>query len=442
MKAVTSFFDRMVQRYLPDAFLFAIILTVLVYIMGVLFTDSGPVQMIEHWGTGFWDLLAFAMQMSLVVVTGYILASTPVVKRILERISSFAKTPAQAVVLVTFVALIACLINYGFGLVVGALFAIHVARRVPAVDYRILIASAYSGLLVWHGGFSGSVPLTIATPGHFLEESIGQIPIAETLFSPVNIFIVLFLIITLPFFNSYLLKSTDSLQNNQAVTWNIPEEDDPESAATINATTPAEKLENSQWVSLIIGVMGLAFIVYHFVLNGFDLNINIVNFIFLFLGILLHRTPRRFLDAVGRGVKNAGGIIIQFPFYAGIMGMMVASGLSAQISNWFVSFSTEATLPFFTFISAGLVNIFVPSGGGQWAVQGPIMMDAAMNIGADTAITAMAVAWGDAWTNMIQPFWALPALAIAGLKIRDIMGFCVMILFFSFIPMAIGFLFF
>mgnify|MGYP001156488858 CR=1 FL=1 len=442
MKAVTSFFDRMVQRYLPDAFLFAIILTVLVYIMGVLFTDSGPVQMIEHWGTGFWDLLAFAMQMSLVVVTGYILASTPVVKRILERISSFAKTPAQAVVLVTFVALIACLINYGFGLVVGALFAIHVARRVPTVDYRILIASAYSGMLVWHGGFSGSVPLTIATPGHFLEESIGQIPIAETLFSPVNIFIVLFLVITLPFFNRYLLKSTDSLQNNQAVTWKIPEEDDPESAATINATTPAEKLENSQWVSLIIGVMGLAFIVYHFVLNGFDLNINIVNFIFLFLGILLHRTPRRFLDAVGRGVKNAGGIIIQFPFYAGIMGMMVASGLSAQISNWFVSFSTEATLPFFSFISAGLVNIFVPSGGGQWAVQGPIMMDAAMNIGADTALTAMAVAWGDAWTNMIQPFWALPALAIAGLKIRDIMGFCVMILFFSFIPMAIGFLFF
>ena len=442
MKAVTSFFDRMVQRYLPDAFLFAIILTIVVYVMGVLFTDSGPVQMIEHWGTGFWDLLAFAMQMSLVVVTGYILASTPVVKRILERISSLAKTPAQAVMLVTFVALIACLINYGFGLVVGALFAIHVARRVPTVDYRILIASAYSGMLVWHGGFSGSVPLTIATPGHFLEESIGQIPIAETLFSPVNIFIVLFLVITLPFFNRYLLKSTDSIQNNQAVTWKIPEEDDPESAATINATTPAEKLENSQWVSLIIGVMGLAFIVYHFVLNGFDLNINIVNFIFLFLGILLHRTPRRFLDAVGRGVKNAGGIIIQFPFYAGIMGMMVASGLSAQISNWFVSFSTETTLPFFSFISAGLVNIFVPSGGGQWAVQGPIMMDAAMNIGADTAITAMAVAWGDAWTNMIQPFWALPALAIAGLKIRDIMGFCVMILFFSFIPMAIGFLFF
>lgn len=436
MKALTSFFDRMVQRYLPDAFLFAIILTFVVYIMGVLFTDSGPIQMIEHWGTGFWDLLAFAMQMSLVVVTGYILASTPVVKGILEKLSNIAKTPAQAVMLVTFVTLIACLINYGFGLVVGALFAIHVARRVPTVDYRILIASAYSGMLVWHGGFSGSVPLTIATPGHFLEDPMGIIPVAETLFSPFNIFTVVVLVITLPFFNRYLLKSSDHSSDVDRNSLKSPDEE--ETFIEIEATTPAEKLENSKLVSLVIGMMGLAFIVYHFVINGFDLNINIVNFIFLFLGIILHRTPRQFLDTVGKGVKNAGGIIIQFPFYAGIMGMMVASGLSEQISNWFVSFATDYTLPFFAFVSAGIVNFFVPSGGGQWAVQGPIMIQAAMEIGADTAKTAMAVAWGDAWTNMIQPFWALPVLAIAGLKVRDIMGFCVMVLLYSFIPITIG----
>ncbi len=124
-------------------------------------------EMVAYWGNGFWDLLEFGMQMSLVVVTGYILASTPVVKRFLAKLSRIAKTPGQAVMLVTFVALVACLINYGFGLVVGALFAVHVAKRVPSVDYRILIASAYSGMVIWHGGFSGSVPLLIATPGHF-----------------------------------------------------------------------------------------------------------------------------------------------------------------------------------------------------------------------------------------------------------------------------------
>lgn len=437
MKTLTNFVDRMVQRFLPDAFLFAIILTFVVYILGIIITDSGPVQMVEHWGTGFWDLLDFAMQMSLVVVTGYILASTPVVKKFLFKLSTLAKTPAQAVILVTIVALIGCFINYGFGLVVGALFAVHVAKRVPTVDYRVLIASAYSGMLIWHGGFSASIPLTIATPGHFLEDIMGIVPVTETLFSPFNIFVVAALLITLPIFNRILLKNSTA---NSSLDLKIPDEE--EEYIKVTPETPAEKLENSQIVSLLIGIMGLAFIVYHFISNGFDLNINIVNFIFLFLGIILHRTPKRFLDTVGNGVRNAGGIIVQFPFYAGIMGMMVESGLSSSISNWFVSFATDYTLPFFTFISGGIVNFFVPSGGGQWAVQGPIMIQAALDVGADPAKTAMAVAWGDAWTNMIQPFWALPVLAIAGLKVRDIMGFCVMILFYSFIPITIGLLLF
>ncbi|WP_099160108.1 short-chain fatty acid transporter [Virgibacillus ndiopensis] len=445
MKSLTSFFDRMVQRFLPDAFLFAIILTFAVFLLGVFFTNSSPIQMVEYWGTGFWDLLAFAMQMSLIVVTGYILANTPIVKKLLSKISKLANTPEQAILLVTFVASIACLINYGFGIVVGALFAIHVAKRVPTVDYRVLMASAYSGFLLWHGGLSGSIPLLIATPGHFLEDTMGVIPVTETLFSSFNLFIVFVLLFTLPFLNRFLMKSRNSLHNTDASQWQSDISDDSKDSQTITSTdklTPAERLENSQIVSLIIGLMGLAFIVYHFVANGFDLNINIVNFIFLFLGIIFHKTPRRFLDSATGAVKNAGGIIIQFPFYAGIMGMMVTSGLSEQMSLWFVSISTDFTLPLFTFISAGIVNFFVPSGGGQWAVQGPIMIPAALEIGADTAKTAMAVAWGDAWTNMIQPFWALPLLAIAGLKVRDIMGFCVMILLYSFIPISIGLLFF
>ncbi|BAC14505.1 short-chain fatty acids transporter [Oceanobacillus iheyensis HTE831] len=441
MKTVTSFFDRMVQRYLPDAFLFAIILTIIVFFIGLLFPDNGPLEMVQFWGNGFWGLLEFAMQMSLVVITGYILASTNVVKRFLSRLSKLANTPAQAIILVTFIALIACFINYGFGLVVGALFATHVAKQVPSVDYRLLIASAYSGFLIWHGGFSGSVPLTIATAGHFLEGQVGIIPITETLFSPYNLFIVITLLVALPLFNRYLLNGI--ADNNTYFAEKIQQtEQKPNVDANSIPTTPAEKLENSPIVSMIIGILGLSFIVYYFVTNGFNLNINIVNFIFLFLGIILHRTPRQFLDNVSQGVKNAGAIIIQFPFYAGIMGMMVDSGISEALSLWFVNISTEYTLPFLSFISAGIVNFFIPSGGGQWAIQGPIMIESALELGADTAKTAMGIAWGDAWTNMIQPFWALPALAIAGLKVRDIMGFCVMILIFSFIPISIGLLFF
>ncbi|MBN9654922.1 short-chain fatty acid transporter [Halobacillus sp. GSS1] len=442
LRGITNFFDRMVQRFLPDAFLFAIILTLVVFGLGIFFTGSSPGQMVQFWGDGFWNLLAFAMQMSLIVVTGYILANTPLVKAALSKISTLAKTPGQAIVLVTFVAGVACVINYGFGLVAGALLAVHVARRVPNVDYRLLMASAYSGFILWHGGFSGSIPLTIATEDHFLSDSIGSIAITETLFSSMNIFIIVTLLLSLPLLNLWLLKSSGDLSKNNLDFLENEDKAEQQMAATTADLTPAERMENSRIISYLIGALGLAFIVYHFIRNGFDLNINIVNFIFLFLGILFHQTPRRFLNSVNDGVKNAGGIIIQFPFYAGIMGMMVASGLSEQMSNWFVSISTEFTFPVLAFISAGIVNFFVPSGGGQWAVQAPIMIPAAMDLGVSTAKTAMAVAWGDAWTNMIQPFWALPLLAIAGLKVKDIMGFCVIILIWSFIPISIALLFF
>ncbi|WP_176142432.1 short-chain fatty acid transporter [Halobacillus hunanensis] len=443
LRSMTLFFNRLVQRYLPDAFLFAIILTFVVFVLGIGFTGSSPAEMVKYWGNGFWDLLAFAMQMSLIVVTGYILANSPMIKSLLTRISKFATTPGQAILLVTFISAVACLINYGFGLVVGALLAIHVAKRVPSVDYRLLMASAYSGFLLWHGGLSGSIPLTIATEGHFMENSMGIIPITRTLFSGMNLFIVLTLLITLPLLNRLLMNSANDLaaQNNSDLINRETYTQNSEPAAIPKKPTPAERLENSTLISLVIGLLGLSFVIYHFAKNGLDLNINIVNFTFLFLGIIFHKSPRQFLDSVSDAVKNAGGIIIQFPFYAGIMGMMVASGLSEQMSLWFVSISNDFTLPLLTFISAGIVNIFVPSGGGQWVVQAPIMIPAALELGVDTAKTAMAVAWGDAWTNMIQPFWALPLLAIAGLKVKDIMSFCVIILLWSFIPISIGLLF-
>lgn len=443
MRALTNFFDRLVQRYLPDAFLFAVILTLLVFVMGIFMTGSTPIQMVQYWGSGFWDLLAFSMQMALVVVTGYVLANTQIVKSILKKISMLAKSPIQAIMLVTVIATIASLINYGFGLVVGALMAIQIAKRVPSVDYRLLVASAYSGFLVWHGGFSGSTPLLIATEGHFLEEQIGIIKVTETLFSSFNLFIVFVLLVTLPLLNAYLMKTREKTQiTNPVIDWDDDEFDKKAEEAATVAETPSDRIENSFIISLLIGLLGVSYIVYHFVVNGFDLNINIVNLTMLFLGIILHRTPRRFLNSVNGAVKNVGGIIIQFPFYAGIMGMMVESGLSEQLSMMFVNISTEFTFPLFTFISAGIVNLFIPSGGGQWAVQGPIMISAGMELGVSNAKTAMAVAWGDAWTNMIQPFWALPLLAIAGLKIKDIMGFCVIILIYSFFPIAIGLLLF
>ncbi|MFK8794894.1 short-chain fatty acid transporter [Planococcus plakortidis] len=438
MKAITRFSNNLMERYLPDPFLFVIILTVVVFGLGLGLTDSSPVQMVAFWGEGFWALLAFSMQMVLVLVTGFVLASSPIFKKGLGKLASFAKSPGSAILWVTVVSLAASWINWGFGLVIGALFAKELAKRVGNVDYRLLIASAYSGFIIWHAGFSGSIPLSIATEGHPFADAIGIIPTSETIFASYNLLIIAALVIIVPLLNLLMMpRKEDTVTVDPAVLVDPPVEELPSKADM----TPAERLENSWLLSMVIGGLGIAFIVYYFANNGFALTLDLVNFMFLFLGILFHGTPRKYLTAVQEAVKGAGAIIVQFPFYAGIMGMMTASGLAAVISEAFVSISTATTFPLFAFLSAGLVNFFVPSGGGQWAVQAPIMLEAAEMLGSDPAKVAMAVAWGDAWTNMIQPFWALPALAIAGLKAKDIMGFCVIVLVVSGVVIGLGLLF-
>ncbi|KQL21032.1 short-chain fatty acid transporter [Cytobacillus solani] len=437
MKALVSFFNRVMQRYLPDPFLFVIILTFVVFTLGIIFTDSGPYQMVQHWGNGFWGLLVFTMQMVLVLVTGHVLASSRIFKKGLGALASTAKSPGQAVIIVTVVSLIASWINWGFGLVIGALFAKELAKKVRDVDYRLLIASAYSGFVIWHGGISGSTPLTIATEGHFSQDLIGIIPTSETIFSGFNLAIVIALFLALPLVNRLMMPSKEETVTVDPA---LLQDDIQAAAIEKGAMTPAERLENSRILSLLIGLFGLVFLFYYFAQNGFKLNLDIVNFLFLFLGILFHGTPKHFLEAVMNAVKGASGIIVQFPFYAGIIGMMTASGLAAVIANGFISISNEFTFPLFTFLSAGLINIFIPSGGGQWAVQAPVVLDAAIALDVSIPKAAMAVAWGDAWTNLIQPFWALPALAIAGLKAKDIMGYCVLTLIVSGVIISLGFL--
>ncbi|WP_057912955.1 short-chain fatty acid transporter [Peribacillus muralis] len=441
MKAMISFSNRLMQRYMPDPFLLVIVLTFFVIGLAMVMTDSTPVQILEYWGGGFWNLLEFSMQMVLIVVTGHVMASSPFFKKLLGNLASVPKSPGQSIILVTFVALIACWINWGFGLIIGALFAKEIAKKIDGVDYRLLIASAYSGFIIWSGGLSSSIALTIATPGHFTEKLIGVVPTSETLFSTFNATIVIGLIILVPIINRYMMPPKE-----QAffIDRKLLEDAEDIQAGTVEhiEMTPADRLENSKILSLFIGILGLSFLGFYIASNGLSINLNIVNFLFLFIGIILHKTPKQFLGAVTSSVKSASGIIIQFPFYAGLMGIVTASGLAGILSNAFISISNEDTFLMFTLWSAGLVNFFVPSGGGQWAVQGPVMLEAAQNLGVSLPKTAMAVAWGDAWTNMIQPFYALPALAIAGLKAKDIMGYGLVIMFITgfFISAAFYFL--
>ncbi|MDQ0247518.1 short-chain fatty acids transporter [Bacillus fengqiuensis] len=443
MKVLSNFFTALVQRFLPDPFVFALLLTLILFVSGIVFTPHGPVEMIGFWGSGFWNLLAFAMQMSLVLVTGHALASSPLVKRWLINLASLAKTPAQGVILVTLGSGIACFINWGFGLIVGALFAKEVAKRIPGSDYRFLIACAYIGFLTWHGGLSGSIPLVAATPGNPMEKAAGLIPLTQTIFTDYNIFITVALLIILPIMTRLMMPTGKDVVG---IDPRLLAEDEI-AAASITTSMPAEKtfavrMENSRLLSIIIALLGYSYLAYHFSTNGFKMDINTVNLLFFTTGLLLHGTPLSYMNAVANAAKGTAGILIQFPFYAGIQGMMELSGLGGMITNAFISISTPSTFPFLAFLSSGIVNFFVPSGGGHWVVQGPFIMPAAEQLGVDPGLAAMAIAYGEAWMNMAQPFWALPALAIAGLGARDIMGYCVTTLLVSGVIFAIGLSFF
>ena len=449
VRRIGDYFSRWADKYMPDPFLFAILLTFLTLILGVIFTDNGLFSMLKHWNKGFWTLLTFSMQMCLILVTGYALATTKVVRRAIEALADIPKTGAGAATLVALVAIIAAYINWGLGIIVGALMARQVGlrgyqKKVP-MHYPLLGAAGYAGLAVWHGGFSASAPLLVATEGHFLADKIGIIPVNQTLFSPLNIVVAVFLIIGLPFLFRFLspLESGETVTIDKVLP-NIDEllgEKGGEDSERKRRDTVASKLEHSMIISIVVGLMGLAIVVWYFVTSGFNLNLNIVNFTFMFVGILLHRTPINYVRAITEGTRGCAGIILQFPFYSGIMGMMNYSGLIVVIAGWFVAISNQFTYPLLTFISAGLVNIFVPSGGGQWAVQGPVVVEAAKTLGVSYPKTIMALAYGDQWTNLFQPFWALALLGLTGLKARQIMGYCMAVMFIGFVFFLLALLF-
>ena len=437
---------KLVQRWLPEPFIFAIILTLVAALLAMPVCRQTPVEVMEHWGNGVWGLLAFAMQMALVLVCGSTLAAAPVVKRGISALASLPKTPAGAIALVTAVSALACWINWGFGLIVGVIFAKEIARKLKGVDYRLLIASAYSGFVVWHAGLSGSIPLTMATPGDSLAKATNgvltaPVPIACTILDYHNLVIVVLVIVALVVVNSLMHpKGNDVIAVDADL---LVDEPDVQHCVVCDRPTPAERMENSRLLSWIVALIGFGYLLIKLGFRGGALDLNSVIMLFLFTGVLLHGTPLAYVRAFSKAATGAAGIILQFPFYAGIMGIITGVGASGicfgtVISNACISISTPTTYPLLTFLCAAILNMFVPSGGGHWAIQAPIMFAAGANLEVDPGLTGTAIAWGDAWTNLIQPFWAIPALAIAKLNAKDIMGFCIIDLLVSGVIICLG----
>ena len=448
MRTLARPFIVFVERFYPDPFVFAIALTFVVYVMALVLTDASAVDALAAWGAGLAGLLEFIAQIAIVLITAHALAHTDPAQRLLKRLGSVPTTPAMAYALVAAIAGIASLFSWGFGLVAGAIVARQVAiearQRGQALHYPLLVASAYAGFVVWHMGYSSSAALFVATPGHVLEEQVGgTIPVTETIFTTWNIAIALVTLVVV----SALCAAMRPREGDEIVELpdHVLDDDDggpgpSGGGGTATATrtqvaterTLAERLDGSRVISLALGAAVVAYLVYWFATEGLNLTLDIVNWSFLALGLLLARSPLHYVTLVNDAARTVGQIILQYPLYAGIMGLMIETGLVSVIAEWFIAISTAGTLGFWAFLSGGIVNFFIPSGGGQWAVQGPIFIEAANALGTDPSRVVMGVAYGDQWTNMVQPFWTIPLLAIAGLHMRQIMGYTFVILIATF----------
>lgn len=434
--SVAEFFSRLVRKYLPDPLVIAILLTLLSVILAVTVGRSNPLDIVRYWGDGFWDLLAFGMQVVLIILTGFLLAKTPVVDVLLTRLATIPKGPRSAILIIVVLTGIASWLQWGFGLIVGTIIAQKVAANVRTLHYPLAIASAYSGFVVYGMGISGTIPLLMATDGHFLEEQMGVVGLEQTVFHPVILATTVFTLITMPIVLALMHPKDPSkvvlLDPAVLAISKTPVDDE-------DGKSFGQRLNDSPVLGIAAGVLGLTYSVLYF-FEGGAIDLNSVNFLFLFLAFAMFGRPSRFLAAMVDGVKTVGGVIVQYPFYAGIMAILVSSGLVVTFSELFTAISTPATLPLWAFISAGIINLLVPSGGGQFAVQGPVVIEAALAIDASTAATGFAVSVGDQWTNMLQPFFLLPVLALSKLKLTDVLGYTIVMLFYTGVIFSISML--
>jgi len=455
--------EKIFKKLLPSPFTIAVLLTFLSMLLALAFTGDTSLGLVDrslnilqYWEQGLWSssLMVFAMQMMLMLVLGHVLALSKPVNKGIEYMTAYCNNTANAAFWICLLTLCVSLFNWGLGLIFGAIFARKVAenahRKQWPLHYPIIGACGYSGLMVWHGGISGSAPIKAAESGHleslmtgiYNDNQLAELPnllsFSDTVFSTMNISLSIVLLIVLPSFMYFIAKQSTAKKFNLNLE---PIENQKQHLEG------AEKLDHSKVLAGILGTCIIAYALYKAVILPETLSLNFIspnfiNFSLLGLGVLLHGNFSLFLKAIDKAIGGASGILIQFPLYFGIMGIMKHSGMITHLSEFFVSISTATTFPIFTFVSAGIVNIFVPSGGGQWAIQGPIIIEASQQLGLSLSKNVMALAYGDQLTNMLQPFWALPLLGITGLKAKEILPYTLILMIVGAVIFICGLLIF
>ncbi|NNF19647.1 MAG: short-chain fatty acid transporter [Flavobacteriaceae bacterium] len=456
---LTRAIETVFRRYLPSPFTIAVLLTLFTILLAWITTDAPESgshlgSILSHWESGIWNngLLVFAYQMMLILVLGHVLVLSKPVAKLIHKITSLVSSPASAALLVALPTMLISFFNWGLGLIFGALLARKVGQYAQEegipINYPLVGACGYLGLMVWHGGISGSAPIKASEEGHInelmqlsgnqelLSVLPGSIPTSLTVFSSANLLIFATVVVAISGMAYYLGRSTITAKTSLPP---LSMEQEQETKAM-----GSEKLDRSPWLAAVFGLLILAVfcLQYTSFLAALNITPNMLNFFMLGLALLLHGSLAKFGKAVESAIGDTAGILIQFPLYFGIMGIMAGSGMIGDISDFFASVANSTTLPVLTFFSAGLVNVFVPSGGGQWAVQGPLVLESAWQLGVPLPKAIMALAYGDQVTNMLQPFWALPLLAITRLKASEILPYTLIFMILGSVIYLMGLLLF
>jgi short-chain fatty acids transporter len=415
------------ERFFPDAFVFALAAIVLVFFGGMAI-GVAPAKLVNEFGGGFWSLVNFTMQMAVVIIGGFVVASSPPFARLTARLASIPKTARGAVAFVAAFAMLSSLISWGLSLIFTGLLVREIARRMERVDYRALGAAAYLGLgSVWALGLSSSAALLQATKSSIppaLLKITGVIPLTQTIFLWQNLVMAAVLIamsVAIAYFSAPSEEDARPFRDLDA-----PMESEP-AAATL-----AEKLEESPILSVAIALLMIAFLVMNVREKGglAALDLNNFNFAFLAAGLLLHWRPRSFLRAVSRSVPATAGVLIQFPFYGGIFGMISKTPIAERLAHLFVSVTTKTTFPIVVGLYSAILGMFVPSGGGKWVVEAPYVMAAANAWHVHLGWTVQIYNAAEALPNLINPFWMLPLMGILNVRARDLAGYSILQLMF------------
>jgi short-chain fatty acids transporter len=442
------------ERWIPDAFIFALLATFIVFGAALGATPSPLVQVVDAWGRGFWELIPFTLQMSLIIITGHVLATSQPMGRLIRAIAGWPTTPRGAVALVTFVTLAASWFNWGFSLVFGAVLAREVARRVEGVDYRALAAASVLGLgSIWAQGLSGSAALQMATPGA-LQPQIrdivahggvvpgGIIGFTHTIFMWQSFAAVLVETVVVTGVMWLATPAAGEGKTARDLGIDLGSRDSGVGIRTnpeTRPTNPGQWLEHSPLLTWLVVALGVTYLVRYFAAAGDPLNalnLNILNLSFLMLGFLLHKTPARLMRAVQEATPAVWGVILQFPFYAGIAGIITGTHLSERLAVVFVRFSTPATFPPLVAVYSAVLGVFVPSGGSKWVIEAPYVMAAAHTLKVHLGWVVSAYDLGEALANLVQPFWMLPVLGLFKLGARDVMGYTIVV-FLALTPVVI-----